>query len=213
MNKRIIILTKSSKFGKLCVAGIDYATGEWVRLVSTDDITHGAVSPSVLRYENGCSADLLDVIDVEVMGNENNPIQPENYIMDSRYRIKYIRSVTIYDVINLCEGQNNRFILGNTSYYVDEENAASIGKSLCLAIVDDLCFEQGVNDSGQPKIKLSFSYKGYRYTNMSVTDPHFYSVLNGKKYGQAAIVVSIGTAFRGHCYKFVSAIYVLIPSC
>lgn len=33
MEKEIIILTKSAKYGGLCVAGVDFKTGEWVRLV------------------------------------------------------------------------------------------------------------------------------------------------------------------------------------
>lgn len=31
--REIIVLTKSSKYGGLCVAGVDYNTGHWVRLV------------------------------------------------------------------------------------------------------------------------------------------------------------------------------------
>ena len=36
MEKRIIIMTESSKFSGKCVAGIDVDSGEWVRLVSDE---------------------------------------------------------------------------------------------------------------------------------------------------------------------------------
>ena len=41
MEKKIIILTKSKKHSGYCVAGIDYETGEWIRLVSSDSETGG----------------------------------------------------------------------------------------------------------------------------------------------------------------------------
>ena len=211
MNKRIVILTKSSKFGQLCVAGIDYENGEGVRLVSTDASTHGAVSYSDLQFENGRSAELLDVIDVEVTGSENNPVQPENYVIDRDYYVGYVKTISIEEAIKLYKGLGEPFILGDSSYYVDEEVVATLGRSLSLEVVDNLRFEQVVNDSGQPKTKLSFEYNRHHYSSMSVTDPRFYNVHDGQEFGQAAIVVSIGTPFRGRCYKFVAAIYPLVP--
>lgn len=35
MKREVAILTKSSKFGGYCVAGVDINTGEWVRFVRT----------------------------------------------------------------------------------------------------------------------------------------------------------------------------------
>ena len=40
----MVVLTKSAKNGGHCVAGIDVDTGNWVRLVSNDLNTHGALS-------------------------------------------------------------------------------------------------------------------------------------------------------------------------
>mgnify|MGYP007105586249 CR=1 FL=1 len=44
MKKEAVILTRSSKIGGYCVAGVDIHTGEWVRFVSDDAKTHGALS-------------------------------------------------------------------------------------------------------------------------------------------------------------------------
>ncbi|MEG1958181.1 MAG: hypothetical protein RR071_10690 [Lachnospiraceae bacterium] len=40
----VAVLTKSSKFGNYCVAGINLASGEFVRLVTEDDTIHGALT-------------------------------------------------------------------------------------------------------------------------------------------------------------------------
>ena len=48
---RMVVLTKSSKYGKNCVAGINLGTGEWVRLVTNDESSHGAVSYVNLESE------------------------------------------------------------------------------------------------------------------------------------------------------------------
>ena len=53
MEKKIIILTKSKKHSGYCVAGIDYETGEWIRLVSSDLETEGAVPCEDLQCSNG----------------------------------------------------------------------------------------------------------------------------------------------------------------
>ena len=64
---RMVVLTKSSKFGEYCVAGINYDTGKWVRLVSTDETTHGAITLEDLHLKNE-----LEKLD---------PLQPEQVIM------------------------------------------------------------------------------------------------------------------------------------
>ena len=53
MEKTIIILTKSKKHSGYCVAGIDFETGEWIRLVSSDIETEGAVPNETLQLSNG----------------------------------------------------------------------------------------------------------------------------------------------------------------
>lgn len=209
MKKRVVILTESSKYGQKCVAGINCRTGELIRLVSTDENTHGALSCEDLKFENGREAKQLDVIDVEVIGNENNLIQPENFVIDRKYYFNYIKTVTIKDAIILYKGQKEKWILGNNSFYLDEECVAGIDRSLSLSIVHNLKFERCINNQGQEKIKLAFTYNGYNYSKMPVTDPEFYGVENGKEIERAVIIVSIGKPFNEHYYKFVAAIYPL----
>lgn len=53
MEKDIIILTKSFEKSGYCIAGIDYETGEWIRLVSSDIFNEGAVPKEQLTLDNG----------------------------------------------------------------------------------------------------------------------------------------------------------------
>lgn len=206
---RMVVLTKSSKFGEYCVAGINYDTGKWVRLVSTDETTHGAITLEDLHLKNGRYIQLLDVIDVRISDYDNNPAQPENAIIDRAYYMKYIKSISINEAMALYKDAEPRLIFGNTSYRVEEEMAPLLGKSLSLVVVNDLWFSQQVNDEGKPKTKVSFIYNGLSYSNMSVTDSRFYDIADGTGFRKAAIAVSIGTSYKGNCYKFVAAIYCL----
>ena len=79
---RMVVLTKSSKYGKNCVAGINLASGGWVRLVTNDESSHGAVSDEDLICEDGKSVQVLDVIDAPILEACNTEIQPENVLLD-----------------------------------------------------------------------------------------------------------------------------------
>ena len=53
MIREVAILTMSSKNHGFCVAGIDLDNGEWIRLVSDDVDTHGALRKEDVRYSDG----------------------------------------------------------------------------------------------------------------------------------------------------------------
>lgn len=48
-----LVLTKSSKYSGYCVAGIDCKSGNWIRLITEDLQSHGAVGAEDLIYKNG----------------------------------------------------------------------------------------------------------------------------------------------------------------
>lgn len=61
---RMVVLTKSSKYGKNCVAGINLANGSWTRLVTNDESSHGAVSDEDLVCKDGNIVQVLDVKEI-----------------------------------------------------------------------------------------------------------------------------------------------------
>jgi hypothetical protein len=62
MKKDIVILAKSSKHSDFCIAGIDIETLEWIRPISDNDLTEGAVPREDIRYESGGEINLFDIV-------------------------------------------------------------------------------------------------------------------------------------------------------
>lgn len=212
MEREIIILTRSSKKSNFCVAGVDAYTGEWIRLVSNDQQSHGALSRNDIRCTNGGLCQPLDIVRVDVIGAAPLELQPENYLINRRMRWNKIGEWTIEDVINVHPAENNRYLYGDVYPYVSEQNISDIGYSLTLVYVSSLTITQvsstfdGVT---KVKTKASFYYNGRKYNNMSVTDPDYYSIPDGTYYREAYLVVSLPDApFPEGCYyKFVARIY------
>lgn len=205
---RMVVLTKSSKYGKNCVAGINLASGGWVRLVTNDESSHGAVSDEDLVCEDGKSVQVLDVIDAPILEACNTEIQPENVLLDLDTYIDIVGKMTIEEVLSIHPLEARDNILGNIYSYITEARVGSVGYSLTIVEVDDLEIVQEENLDGKIKTKVNFKYNDTQYEDISVTDKDFYSVENGTQYDNAILVVSIGTPYNGKYYKFVSAIYV-----
>ncbi len=207
-NIRIVIMTESSKFSGKCVAGIDVENGKWVRLVSDNEETHGAIANRDLYYQDGGKCEVLDVVDVPIIKEYGNSIQPENVLIDTSKYIKYVNMASIKDVLKIHPAEIRNDILGNKYSYISEQRVSSVGYSLTLIEVQDLEIVQVENPNGRPKTKANFKYQDCLYTQMSVTDPRFYAIENGTVYNSAVLVISIGTPYNNKYYKFVSGIYV-----
>lgn len=207
-NIRLIVMTESSKFSGKCVAGIDVESGKWVRLVSDDEETHGAIANNDLYYQDGGKCQVLDIVDVPIIEECGDHIQPENVLLDTSKYIRYAGMASLEDVLEIHPAEIRNDILGNKYSYISEQRVDSVGYSLALVEVQDLEIVQVENPNGRPKTKANFTYQGYSYTQMSVTDPRFYSVISGTVYDSAVLVISIGTPYNEKYYKFVSGIYV-----
>ena len=209
MEREVAILTKSSKFGGYCVAGVDLSTGEWVRFVSNDAQTHGALSRRDITYEDRNICNPLDVVLVDVVGAAPLAHQPENYLIDSREYWKKTGECTLSDVFGVHPAEVRPYLYGNPSPFVDGEEIDNIGYSLTLVRVSSLTISQTINIYNKPKTKASFVYNGKWYNKMSVTDTDFYSVPNGTRFADAYLVISLpDTPFPEDCYyKFVAQIY------
>lgn len=209
MEREVAILTRSSKFGGYCVAGVDLNTGEWVRFVSNDAQTHGALSRRDITYEDRSICNPLDVVLVDVVGAAPLAHQPENYLIDSReYWIK-TGECNLSEVLDVHPAEVRPYIYGNTSPFIDGEEIDNIDYSLTLIHVSSLTISQTTNFNNKPKTKASFIYNGKWYNNMAVTDPDYYSVQSGTRYSSAYLVISLpDTPFPEDCYyKFVAQIY------
>ena len=98
---RMVVLTKSSKFGKYCVAGIDLKNRNWIRLVTNDEASCGAVAKENLVCNDGSIVQVLDVIDVPVLGACQDAIQPENVLIDLTENIEIVQNMSLDDVLRI----------------------------------------------------------------------------------------------------------------
>ena len=212
MNKDIVILTKSSKFKEYCVAGVDIETGKWIRLVSDNEETHGALCYNDIKYQNGQVCRPLDVVSVDVKNAVPSPHQPENVLINSEAWWVKLKEYNIYDILRIHPSEKHKYLFGNLNYYVSEDEIDNVGYSLTLIEVSQLVINQVNNSYGKPKTKASFQYCQNCYSYMAVTDPDYYSVKDNTMIGNAILVVSLPEIpFPPNEYfKFVARIFPLV---
>lgn len=217
MIRRVIILTKSSKYGGYCVAGIDIQNGNWIRLISDDDETHGALSDEDIQYENGEYCKPLDIVEVQIVRNTPSEYQPENMLIDSDEYWQKIGTATIDGVQIIHPAEEHEYILGfNEGPYITDRNIERVGHSLVLVEVDDLTLSHPEQDR---RPKANFTYRGKTYENMSVTDEDFYDHPDRWHTNKAVLVMSLPDApvhidngsdsGSDRYYKFVARIFPL----
>ncbi len=208
----LVILTKSSKHGKYCVAGIDVSNGNWVRLTTDDVDTDGAVSDEDLECIEGRIAQVLDEIEIDVEPDPD-PIQPENVKIIPRNGLpKFIQQYDLNMVLQIHPAERENYVFF-TRYKTIKPEYINDPKSLMLIKVRNLVVEEK-ND----KAVASFYYAENSYTDIHVTDPETYPIIdNGDviRSVNAFLVVSLGKPYistfsatgEGVCYKFVAKIF------
>jgi len=101
MKKEVVILTMSSKNKKYCIAGIDTCSGEWVRLVSNDEESHGALSKKDVEYKDRTYCQPLDVVKISIIEEAPLKYQPENVLINTEKWWEKIGEFTIDDLLEL----------------------------------------------------------------------------------------------------------------
>ena len=204
-------MTKSYKHNKYCVAGLTTKNGKWIRLVSSKG-HENAISKFVV--DNPPRKECLDIIYVNLLEKTPLGCQKENFLIDENEEIIKGGSVSINDLLNEKFLSNTPFIFRNFSKCISEEEANRLGHSLVFVLVKNLTFRNSFNDTfGKWSNKCSFEYNGYRYIDISLTDPEYRSeIYNGKTLENAAIVVSLPSEpyeKDGMFYKFVAKVFEL----
>lgn len=107
MEKELVILTESYKNGGYCVAGIDIHTGKWIRLVSEDEDTDGALTLEDLtyyKYHRVCR--IFDCVIVQILKKCDNSIQPENHMIDRAYHFERTGIYKLNDILKIHKEEN-----------------------------------------------------------------------------------------------------------
>lgn len=212
MVRDVVILAMSSKYREYCVAGIDIKNGNWVRLVSDDEETHGALTKDHVRYANGQLCQPLDVIRLEVLKDVPFEHQSENVMINPNCYWTKIGSTSLEAVLQLHPVENHATIFGNQFEYIMASviQNYNINYSLIIVRVNNLTIRR----TEYNKIKATFEYRGIQYNNMSVTDSDFFNVAIEEPFftENAVIVMSIPDApyevyGEERYYKFVAKVF------
>ena len=203
MERNVLILTMSSKNHGYCVAGIDIDNGKWVRLVSNDEKSHGAISKRNTFYENKTTCKPLDVVKVPIIKDKPLKYQPENVLINCGIFWKKIGTIDINELIEYHEPEEHDFIFGDTCPYLKEWELQDIGHSLVLVVVDNL----NIYHPSDRRTKAKFTYNGNVYNNISVTDPEYYD-FGPYKFKKAFLVISLpDSPYNDNYYKFIAKIF------
>lgn len=203
----MVVLTKSAKNGGHCVAGIDVDTGNWVRLVSNDLNTHGALSNQDMQYQDRSYCTPLDIVSVPIIKACPSQYQPENILIDQESLWKRLGRMSIQDLLELHPPEIHDSLLGNVYPYITSERIGAVGHSLILVEAEGLLLTHPREHS----TKASFRYQFTQYENISVTDRDFYLVSNNTLFTRSILVMSLPDVPYGErrYYKFIAKIFPL----
>lgn len=203
----IIILSRSSKHGKYCVAGIHLQTGNFVRLCSEDASTHGALSETDLEYDDRSSCAILDIARIYVKGNRPLLTQPENIVIDQSRSWHKLGRYTVNDLDIYLTKEPRGLVYGSTSSIATPEQVIQGGKSLILVKAEGIHFYRTMNIYGSRKSKVDFTINGTIHREYSMTDPRFYNVQDGTTISSAILLISVPE--DPSFYKFVATIIIV----
>lgn len=211
MEKKIIILTKSKKHSGYCVAGIDYETGEWIRLVSSDSETEGAVPWEDLQYSNGETLEVYDIIMCRLLRKCGTIVQPENCLYDETVKWEKVGKSNFDEVIKIHGYDSVDYVFENEDTKLPADWRFSGNPSLCLLKVKDASI--WVKTFEDKKISLNFTYDDIQYKYMSISQIdllNYYKNKTDDSYplGTVTVVFSLTDKYywNGKYYKVVAQI-------
>jgi hypothetical protein len=229
--RRIIVLANSIKKGARCVAGKDVgigcklAAGEWIRPISGE--SEGELEPRHMRLEGGAPLKVLEIVDVPLSRCANDPVHPEDWVVDMTRRWKKTGELDSKNLGTL-EEQPNDLWLQSTMHTdrVTRQFLLKQGKpqSLYLVRPTDLrvelsCEHNPHKNKDQKKTRAKFRYRRLQY-QMNLTDPVFtdryctkFPALGARPItvcpdagDNCLICVSLTPEFNGYHYKVVATI-------
>jgi len=216
--KRIVVLANSVKHDPgRCIAGREVVqsstgrpqAGHWVRPVST--VGEGELHQHHMRVTGGGAIGVLDIFDVSLASQANDPSQPENWLINAAVPWTRIGQWPLGQIVQLAEAPTDLWLqpaVRSDRTTADYIQAHPPQQSLYLIVPTQARLYRNERN----RFRLSFSYGGTAY-NLSVTDPQIQSRL-AKDYGARtdvtltapAVCVSLAPAFQGCHYKLAATL-------
>ncbi len=204
MYRDLIIMTKSDKHGGFCVVGIDINDGSFIRLMSDNKETFGALTPENMLYEDNSETKILDVARVEILKHCPTQLQPENVLIDETIRWQKLGTVSQEETYQYLNNDASNIFLNVDNYLSKKEVIQNASSILFVQITKAQIYSNFKN-----KTKMSFTFKGSKYTDMSVTDPDYYG--KDKTYPKLNVVFSLPddkwSSVNDKYYKFAAKIF------
>lgn len=218
--KRIVCLANSRKISGRCIAGRELANGQlgaWIRPVSNRE--HEEVSADERRYQDGTEPQVLDIIDVPLIGPRPQPHQLENWLLDHNFYWTKINRLSNINLSSFIEANGPLWVNGHHTFHgrnnkIPVDQLEGSGRSLRLIYVPGLQLLVHVPSASfgdhKRRIEANFHFNGDDYT-LRVTDSsiedRYLAMLDGSyNLGSSYLTVSLGEPSRGDYYKLVAAV-------
>lgn len=220
ISKRFVILAHSTKHDPgRCVAGRGISNdadgtivpGFWIRPVSK--LGRGELKPNHYRLRGTGSAGMFDIVDVPLRSTQNDPAQPENWVIDERRRWTRIGSLKLEDLSKFVEAPPDLWLEpGGFTDRVSSEHLRMHPPRQSLYLLRlPLCMVKPT-EMGRPGFRLHFTYNGIAY-RLKITDPlataRFADTMIGReelRLRDAIVCVSLGSPFQGFHYKLIASV-------
>ncbi|MEO5803424.1 MAG: hypothetical protein ABIR24_07825 [Verrucomicrobiota bacterium] len=234
--KQICVLANSVKNKNRCVAGFEIsktsdgqiAWGSWIRPVSPHD--NGAVNFNERRLLNrggNQEPQILDVIEISLKQHEADPVQPENWLIDSSKSWKWIGTIALKDILAREERPPDLWLEErrkperiSPNYLQREKNLQSLylirPQKIHLEIHTEYNREEGRNKRVR---RVLFSYNWFNYdlplTDADIEQRYFPDFPNEKEgvreielesKNNCLLCLSYTPLFNGFHYKVVATI-------
>ena len=220
--ERIVCLANSRKPLGRCVAGkrIDSNSkvGTWIRPISAQQ-SH-AISEDDRRYQNGHTAQFLDIIEIPCIEPRATLHQTENVLIDDRFYWELKGRPTWKQLQAMVDAPGPLWANGYSAYYNQNNRVPEVlldpqGGSLKLIPLDRIVLHAGPKapDFGNMKliVRASFDFAGQHY-KLDLTDPELEKECLNKGNGDyelKSVLACISLAelhTDGYAYKVVASI-------
>jgi len=218
-SKEVVLLAKSYKDGRWCVAGKVLRDSEpdgWIRPVGASDLK--GVTNRDIQYESGETPDMLDIIEISFLESVPNKFQTENCRIDGGEYWEKTGKFPASKLDSLCDSPASLWINGYSSSRglsdkIPEDRAVkNLSNSLFFIRPDHLVLVR-VNYMRRKRVRACFYFNGETY-NLGVTDPLICAKYDEYDEGEYSIkqdvylCISLAQAFErdGFCYKLVASI-------
>jgi hypothetical protein len=219
--KTILCLANSRKMSGRCLAGREIdgeKIGAWIRPVSARE--HEEISENDRRYEDGHTANLLDIVSIPMVEPKPATYQSENHLIADQFYWTKSGSATWAQIEKAVDSVGGPlWVNGHSSAYamndqVPEAEAAKLKSSLLLIKPSELKICVALR--GNPHFPQKRSVRAHFSLNKHSYDIGLTDALMERKYLQgengtfpvpnALLCVSLGEPFKGYAYKLAAAL-------